>query len=1341
MKAKNKPAGGHLSLLLSSFVIFLLFGRLWQNLQPTLLQTEEQYKSGRAANLRKGIDPEVLKKILANGDYFSDPADIDLFADSLTTKLSVSGELPNLGSLNKQAFFITAPTRWQSKMGGADFQDRFHASLIRLGFDSLIYAQESTSPPSHPTVVAAGKGNKSISGTVEINDTPSAGILVQLKQHLASAEEDTLVEPTWYCRTDASGQFKFTGLEKDSAYSVIPLKPGFEFGRRKGTAVLSADASYNFNGNAHMIRLIGSQAFTRVKDDKSFTVRTPAEFRSSVMVLFALFLLSFWADHLFWIVRKFRADTFLLPVLMLLTGISLVILLGLQDPLRDTMHASQVLQGIVIGLVLLAVLSQVDFGKLYASWYFDWLFNFKKGSFFNLQGWTWLTFAVLLAVLTLLIGTGPEGSGVKVNLQFGGLLFQPSEITKYLLLFFFAAFFAANEQKLRDLQDLRWRFITSWTVMAAAGFILVLYLLMGDMGPALVVCFTFLIFYSLSRGNLLATMLTGITYGILLYILPAWIATVISFTGFIAYLLVRGTMKSQKWYGYLAVLTEPPLLLLLIIAAFTFGDQLPGVGERLADRKEMWLSQWNNDIYGGDHLAHSYWTLSAGGFSGQGLAKGFANTMPAAHTDMILPTIGEEIGWLGLVAIFLLYGILIHRIFLHAKRAGQPFSFYLCAGIAIATGVQFLLIAAGSVGLLPLTGVTVPFLSYGKISLIINLAAIGIVAGISARQGKEIQKEYIRRNYDPVLLTGITGFLIGILVLSGKLAWIQLWKGKEYIVKPARVIDRNGLPVFSYNPRINELAKIIGAGTIYDRNGLVLATSDPMRITKDMDSLTAAGIPSSDLIELRRKKLKRYYPFEEKLFFWVGDFNTRLFWNQDNGYFAEAEHLTTLRGFDTKPVKTDFITSRYRSDRFTKAVDKKVQLIAYDYSPLAPMLRSGIDSTDSEVKKITGKNRDVHLTVDAKLQTELQQAIAGSEFNNKRISVVVMDAASGDFLASAIYPLPDLRSPETMLLSEKERSKLNSLITERDLGMTYATAPGSTAKILTAMAAFKKMGPSAAEAGYRDISPEEIIRGRTDGEHEPYNSTSLPFIDMREAIVHSSNIYFIRLANDKSLDDELSEFYLTTGMNVHLIGGYNYQPDKSETSNLQKRKLVQFWKDSVYSVNRKFYTDPKRQGKVSRYYGEFSGLAWGQGQLTATPASMARMAGIIANKGSFQPSNYIFEKAGVRQRDTVPVKMIREKQSAEKLESFMIDQSNPKGGRSKIDGSKVAGKTGTPQRMLKNVLERDGWYVFYAPTPDKKSHTVICVRIERGGASANAVKLANTQVVPVLQKMGYLGSF
>ena len=159
-----------------------------------------------------------------------------------------------------------------------------------------------------------------------------------------------------------------------------------------------------------------------------------------------------------------------------------------------------------------------------------------------------------------------------------------------------------------------------------------------------------------------------------------------------------------------------------------------------------------------------------------------------------------------------------------------------------------------------------------------------------------------------------------------------------------------------------------------------------------------------------------------------------------------------------------------------------------------------------------------------------------------------------------------------------------------------------------------------------------------------------------------------------------------------------------------------------------------------RYRSEFSGLAWGQGQLTSTPASLARMAGAIANEGVLQPSRYVLDKGGKAQAVAKGRAIARNPDYARQLQAFMIEQSNP-GGRSKISVAQVAGKTGTPERIVQGVQQNDGWYVFFAPTPDGRSKTVVSIRIELGESSADAVALANTVVAPILQQRGYLGSF
>lgn len=1331
--SRNPKKEGWFLLLSATVVLLFFFMRLYNATVPQLDKTSIALREHRAILLDAATDKEGLRKIIAEGNYYSDTRDIDLLVDSLTQKLSGGSSLDNLGALNKSSFALYAPLDWKPAIGGTDFQDRLTASRQRLGFDSTLYAQELNHPEKFPTTVVAGKGNIEIKGKVQSGSIAMPGVLVQLRQHIA-AIDDSITGQTAYARTGANGEFSFTGLLQDSGYSVLPMKPGVEFGSSKGTSTLHKNASYSFTAKPHKIRLIGTIIYGQLKEDGVLLVRTPSSFKTNFQIIAGGLILSFLLAQLVISFRKKQPDPFLLPILLLLCGVSVLLLLSIPDPLTDTLYAFQALQGVAVGLTAYTLLSGIHIGKLYTKWWFDGLFNFRDKNIYRLKGWTWLALAIGLALLTSVIGTGPEGSGVKVNIQLGGLSFQPGEITKYLLLFFLAAFFAANGDHIRNISDIRGRFFINWGVFAGVGMILALYLLMGDMGPAMVICFTFLFFYSIARGNLLFTILAATGYCLLLWQLPGWMATAIAFIGVGIVSLLLGHLKSTRWYGAFAVIADAPVIILVVIAAFSFGDHVPGVGQRLGERKSMWLSQWSNDVYGGDHLAHSYWTLSAGGFSGQGIGRGYSNTMPAAHTDMILPSIGEELGWLGLVAVFLLFGILLHRIFLHARKSGQPFTFYLCAGIAIATGVQLLLIAGGSIGLLPLTGVAVPFLSYGKISLIINLAAMGIVGGISAREGAPVQQEHLYKNYDRVLVTGIAFFLAGMVALSAKLFFIQVTERNEYLVKQARVVMRNGLPIYSHNPRIDKLMRLLAAGNIYDRNGLILATSNNNAIVQDMDTLQRAGLSRSYLKDLTQKRVKRFYPFGDKLFYWTGDYNTRLYWGQGNGYFAEAHHLTALRGFGVSRAMEDSVTSLYQPDRFTKPFYTNAQLVKYDYAALVDGLREGLDTTRPAIRNIKDKDRNVHLTVDASLQVELEDSLQNSAFHNKRISVVVLDAVSGDMLASALNPLPNLQSPELLELSDRERNQLNIPVTERDLGMTYATAPGSTIKILTAMAGFNKIGLAATQIKYNDIYRDEIFRDNKN-EQEPF-IPKVPFVDMHEAIVNSSNIFFIRFANDYNLGDQMAALYQNTGMRLNQRGGYDYI--QAQDVGKQSADLTSWQHDVLYN-DRKAYDNPRNAHTTTRYRGLFSGLAWGQSVLTATPVSIARMAGAIANKGVLQSSRYVLQEAGQIQVPGDCIQLAKDTAYASILKQFMIDQSS-RPGKQKIHNMIVAGKTGTPERMVKGIKQSDGWYVFFAPTPDNKSYTVTCIRIETGQSSVNAVVIGNA-VAKILQRRSYISSF
>ncbi|HUP13157.1 MAG TPA: FtsW/RodA/SpoVE family cell cycle protein, partial [Niastella sp.] len=350
---------------------------------------------------------------------------------------------------------------------------------------------------------------------------------------------------------------------------------------------------------------------------------------------------------------------------------------------------------------------------------------------------------------------------------------------------------------------------------------------------------------------------------------------------------------------------ESAVMALVVIAGFLLLDQvpfldqlIPGPVQRLIDRKAIWQNAWDNDVFGGDQVANGIWAMASGGISGQGVGEGFAKTIPEAHTDMILPSIGEDLGWAGIICLFVLFLIFLHRAIIIGRQTGTPFLFYLCAGIGIGSFVQFLLIAGGSTGALPLSGVSLPFTSYGGSSLIVNMLAVGFLLSCSTIRGTPVQMKFITARQDKNLMPALLAAIIGIVLLSINVSR-YLFNNKKWVVQPALVADRSGARMFSYNPRIAILMNRLQAGSLYDRKGRLLATSKPEILKKQQDSLVASGLLKQNLESMGHKRLDRYYPFEEQMFFWTGDANTGIFNGGTNGYFAEYEHAADLRGFQT----------------------------------------------------------------------------------------------------------------------------------------------------------------------------------------------------------------------------------------------------------------------------------------------------------------------------------------------------------------------------------------------------------------------------------------------------------
>ncbi|PJJ79040.1 cell division protein FtsW (lipid II flippase) [Mucilaginibacter auburnensis] len=1330
-------------LLAVTILLALFFFRLYTVLQTRFEDVESRVKDGTMINLNGKNPAAAVKLLLQKGYYFDDKRDVDLIENTVAAAIKPGETIDNIGELNKRRFNLLADEAYVK--GGESFKSRVDASRSLLGYtgnDSLTFIQEKRSPSTLPSVVDLKMGEHTMDGFILNKATPVPGVLVKLELILPqdsiyndepiedikivtakkngittvnlpdSAGKKHLQELSAYARTDNKGHFAFTNLPANKAFKVLPLQPGFQFGSSQGVQDLDGDASFTFQQTPHTIRLFSTRDFNILKKEKALIIRTPQEFNRWFIIIAASLIAAFVLMHivLSW---KFRAaDQFILPVIMLFTGLSFLTLLSLQDPLRDRFLAKDSLAYLVIGFFVMLIVLFVNLrsfntdSRLYRMLVFK---NLPSSA----NGWPWVISAIGLLALTITFGTGPEGSGVKVNL-FG---FQPSEIVKYLIILFLAGFFAVNEKLISEYTSWRKRWSFFWFALISILTTLMLFLLLGDLGPAMVVCFTFIALFSFSRGDFMFMAVS-----VVLYVIVSWILKNVWLSAGVTLSIVALLMLLQR-----KQLSESAMMVLLIMAAFLTIDQVPyldklfpGPVQRLVDRKAIWQDAWNNEVYGGDQVANGLWAMAGGGITGQGVGEGYAKTIPEAHTDMILPSMGEEFGWMGIVTIFVLFLLYLHRAIIIGRRTGTPFLFYLCAGIGISTFVQFILIAGGSTGALPLSGVSLPFQSYGGSSLVANLLASGFLLSASRVKGTPVQMNYIAKQQDNNLVPALLAAFIGIFLLTVNVSR-YLFNNKIWVVQPSLVADRSGARMFSYNPRIAILMNRLKAGSLFDRNGVILATSDPDSVKRQHFKLYGAGIENYNLDSAMHKRVSRYYPFDEQMFFWTGDANTGVFNGSVNGYFAEYEHAAELRGFDMPTTRFTVLAKRYSENRYLARGVKEMTVVKKDYKAIAPLLLAGINS--KEVEAFKNRNRDVKLTMDAGLQTSIQRSIAtDTSLNDNRVSVVIMQANTGDVLTSAVYPLPPVHNWEKLTMSYAEQNQLSQWITTSDLGFTHFTQPGSTAKVLTSMAAFNKLGLAAANKRYSVSTSERI---RTKG-LEP-DETGV--IDLRRGLVKSNNVYFIKLANQEHLQEQMGDLYLKTGMFLHGVGGYYY--NKPEENAAQEEKWRQLWRRTEFNTKPRYNPNNIR---LTRAKG-ISGMAWGQGELIATPAAIARLASGVANNGMLINNRYVLEVSDSLLPVKPAIKLANNPKYAQLLREYMIEQSAPK--RYTL-GVSVAGKTGTPERIWKKEQINDGWYVFFAPMAKYNGNIVVCVRIESTKGSSDAVHLAGRHVVPFLIKKGYI---
>jgi len=293
-----------------------------------------------------------------------------------------------------------------------------------------------------------------------------------------------------------------------------------------------------------------------------------------------------------------------------------------------------------------------------------------------------------LLVSTIVLGRNPSGQigAPPLWLGLGGIYFQPSELLKIILVAFVSSYLAEQYPLLRA-QGLT----TGNRLRALSPRIVGPILLMWGLSVVILVW----------QRDLGTAMLFFIVFLILLYIASGY-----------SLILIGGAA----------------LILLAGIIAYT---QFAVVQLRV----DIWLNPWPEADGRAFQLVQSLQAFAAGGILGQGIGQGAPTYIPVVHSDFAFAAVAEEYGLLGVVVILSCLAMIVARGFKIAMRRQQhPFNRFLAVGLSSLIATQSIFIMGGAIRLLPLTGVTLPFLSYGGSSLLISFVMIGLLLRLSAEE-------------------------------------------------------------------------------------------------------------------------------------------------------------------------------------------------------------------------------------------------------------------------------------------------------------------------------------------------------------------------------------------------------------------------------------------------------------------------------------------------------------------------------------------------------------------------------------------------------------------------------
>ena len=376
-------------------------------------------------------------------------------------------------------------------------------------------------------------------------------------------------------------------------------------------------------------------------------------------------------------VRRFApyADPLILPCVALLNGLGLVMIrrLDFQAAERARQLANELPRAEAPRQLIWTAVGIVGFVLVLA----------VVRDHTKLQRYTYTAAAAGLVLLLLpaLPVLGQTINGARLWIRVGPFTLQPSEVAKLLLIVFFASYLVAK----RDALSLAGRRVLGLDLPRAR-----------DLGPVL-----------LAWAASLAVLVRGKDLGSSLLFFAIFVVMVYVATERTSWLVIGlGLFLGGSYVAYLL-----------------FGH--------VQRRVDTWLDPFADPDEAGFQLVQSLFGFGTGGLTGTGLGEGRPGTVPFASTDFIMAAIGEELGLVGVLAVLLLFGLIVERGLRAALGCRDPFGKLLAAGLSFALALQVFVIVGGVTGLIPLTGVTLPWLSYGGSSIVSNWALAALLLRVS----------------------------------------------------------------------------------------------------------------------------------------------------------------------------------------------------------------------------------------------------------------------------------------------------------------------------------------------------------------------------------------------------------------------------------------------------------------------------------------------------------------------------------------------------------------------------------------------------------------------------------